>query len=125
MKILLDNGHGRETAGKRSPDGRLLEWAYTREIFRRVNAELQQRGFYSSLLVPKDEDIPLAERCCRVNRVCSELGRRNVCLVSGRCMQIILSGDAITCGIASKNEDSANYNQSKSWSNVAWDWKSS
>ena len=30
MKILIDNGHGRETAGKRSPDGRLLEWAYTR-----------------------------------------------------------------------------------------------
>ena len=82
MKILIDNGHGRETAGKRSPDGRLLEWAYTREIARRVNAELQQRGYYSSLLVPEDEDIPLAERCRRANRVCSELGRRNVCLVS-------------------------------------------
>ena len=82
MKILIDNGHGRETAGKRSPDGRLLEWSYTREIARRVNDELQRRGLYSSLLVPEDEDIPLSERCLRVNRVCSELGRRNVCLVS-------------------------------------------
>ena len=82
MKILIDNGHGRETAGKRSPDGRLLEWSYTREIARRVNDELQRRGHYSSLLVPEDEDIPLSERCRRVNRVCSELGRRNVCLVS-------------------------------------------
>lgn len=82
MKILLDNGHGKETPGKRSPDGRLLEWAYTREIARRVNDELQKRGFYSSLLVPEDEDISLQERCRRVNRVCSELGRRNVCLVS-------------------------------------------
>lgn len=27
MKILIDNGHGRETPGKRSPDGRLLEYA--------------------------------------------------------------------------------------------------
>ena len=82
MKILIDNGHGQETAGKRSPDGRLLEWSYTREIARRVVAELQRRGFFASLLVPEDEDISLAERCLRVNRVCAELGRLNVCLVS-------------------------------------------
>ena len=82
MKILIDNGHGQETAGKRSPDGRLLEWSYNREIARRVVAELQRRGFYASLLVPEDEDISLAERCLRVNRVCAELGRLNVCLVS-------------------------------------------
>ena len=82
MKILIDNGHGQETAGKRSPDGRLLEWSYNREIARRVVAALQSEHFYASLLVPEDEDISLAERCRRVNRVCSELGRRNVCLIS-------------------------------------------
>ena len=82
MKILIDNGHGRETAGKRSPDGRLLEWAYNREIARRVTSELQQRGCYSSLLVPEDEDIPLTERCRRANNVCAALGHKNVCLVS-------------------------------------------
>ena len=32
MKVLIDNGHGAETPGKRSPDGRLREYAYTREI---------------------------------------------------------------------------------------------
>ena len=69
MKILIDNGHGRETAGKRSPDGRLLEWAYNREIARRVVAELQQRGFFASLLVPEDEDIALAERCLRAKNI--------------------------------------------------------
>ncbi len=36
MKVLIDNGHGAETPGKRSPDGRLLEYAYTREIAIRV-----------------------------------------------------------------------------------------
>lgn len=36
MKILIDNGHGVETPGKRSPDGRLKEYAYTREIANRV-----------------------------------------------------------------------------------------
>lgn len=82
MKILIDNGHGRETAGKRSPDGRLLEWAYTREIAARVVAGLQSLNLDASLLVPEDEDIPLQERCSRVNQVCSQLGKSNVCLVS-------------------------------------------
>ena len=32
MKVLIDNGHGSNTPGKCSPDGRLKEYAYTREI---------------------------------------------------------------------------------------------
>lgn len=28
MKILLDNGHGENTPGKRSPDGKLREYLY-------------------------------------------------------------------------------------------------
>ena len=44
MKILIDNGHGENTTGKCSPDGRLKEWAYTREIADRVVAGLRQRG---------------------------------------------------------------------------------
>ena len=70
MKILIDNGLGRDTTGKRSPDGRLLAWSYTREIARRVVAELQAQHYYASLLIPEEEDIPLDERCRRVNRVC-------------------------------------------------------
>ena len=82
MKILIDNGHGRETAGKRSPDGRLLEWSYNREIARRVVDSLSALGLDAELLVPEDEDISLYERCRRVNRLCLQLGKRNVCLVS-------------------------------------------
>ena len=82
MKILIDNGHGQETAGKRSPDGRLLEWAYNREIARRVVTSLLSLGLDAELLVPEDEDISLAERCRRVNLLCSQLGTRNVALVS-------------------------------------------
>ena len=82
MKILIDNGHGRETAGKRSPDGRLLEWSYNREIARRVVAGLSSLGLDAELLVPEDEDISLYERCRRVNQLCLQLGKRNVCLVS-------------------------------------------
>ena len=36
MKILIDNGHGIDTKGKRSPDGRLLEYAQNRLLAGRI-----------------------------------------------------------------------------------------
>lgn len=44
MRILIDNGHGENTPGKRSPDGKLKEWAYTRDIADRVITGLQKKG---------------------------------------------------------------------------------
>ena len=82
MKILIDNGHGRETPGKRSPDGRLLEYAYTRDIARRIVSALTAQGYDAELLVPEQEDIPLPERCRRVNDWCRRLGKDNVILIS-------------------------------------------
>ncbi len=70
MKILIDNGHGIQTKGKRSPDGKLLEYAYTRELARQIVATLKARGYDSELLVPEDDDIPLSERVRRVNEIC-------------------------------------------------------
>ena len=59
MKILIDNGHGIDTKGKRSPDGRLL--------------------------VPEETDISLPERCRRVNEWCCQQGKDNVLLISIHC----------------------------------------
>ena len=82
MKIFIDNGHGLMTAGKRSPDGQFREPFYNREIARQVVADLRERGLDAELLVPEDDDIPLAERVRRVNAACFLLGKRNVILVS-------------------------------------------
>ena len=82
MKILIDNGHGRETPGKRSPDGRLLEYAYTRGIARRIVLALTAQGHDAELLVPEQQDISLPERCRRVNDWCRRLGKDNVILIS-------------------------------------------
>ena len=82
MKIFIDNGHGIETPGKRSPDGKFLEYQYNRLIASRVTAELLDCGYDASLLVPEISDVPLAERCRRVNAACDELGASNVILVS-------------------------------------------
>ena len=66
--ILIDNGHGKETAGKRSPDGVLREYAWAREVARMVCDELQAEGYAARLLVPEERDVPLAERCRRANQ---------------------------------------------------------
>ena len=82
MKILIDNGHGIQTKGKRSPDGKFLEYAYTREIARQVVTELKNKGYDAELLVPEDDDIPLPERVRRTNVHCQSLGKANVILIS-------------------------------------------
>lgn len=81
MKILIDNGHGRETAGKRSPDGRLLEWAYAREIAARLEESLGRMGYDAERIVPEEEDVSLTERCRRANRH----GPKGALLVSIHC----------------------------------------
>lgn len=82
MKILIDPGHGRNTPGKCSPDGRFREYQYTREIAAAVVARLQALGHDAEILVPEFEDIPLSERVRRVNAWCRRLGKDHVVLVS-------------------------------------------
>ena len=82
MKVLVDNGHGYEITGKRSHDGRLLEWAYSREIACRLVASLKARGIDAEQIVPENTDISLKERCRRVNAICAKLGSKNCICVS-------------------------------------------
>lgn len=86
MKILIDNGHGRATAGKRSPvwpDGKqLFEYEFNRDIARRMHEALTARGTDSVPVVPEIDDIPLAERTRRVNEIAAQVGPENCLLVS-------------------------------------------
>lgn len=68
MTILVDNGHGQETPGKRSPDGSILEYKWCREVACMVCDILQAEGYRAKLLVPELYDVPLAERTARANR---------------------------------------------------------
>ena len=85
MKILIDNGHGNNTPGKRSPDGRLLEWQYAREIAKDVVSRLRNAGYDAELLVTENYDVPLLERVHRANVKCQSLGKENVIVVSVHC----------------------------------------
>ena len=85
MVILIDNGHGENTAGKRSPDGRLLEWKYSREIAAEVVKRLKTMDYNAMQLVTEENDISLGTRCKRVNDICKHFGASNVLVVSIHC----------------------------------------
>lgn len=81
-KILIDPGHGINTSGKRSPDGRFREYAYNRLIAKAVVQHLKYRGYDAQLLVTEEYDVSLTERVRRANDWCNRIGRRNVILIS-------------------------------------------
>lgn len=89
--ILIDNGHGVGTPGKCSPDALaekysspywFKEYLWCREIAQRCCDVLQVMGYDAWLLVPEDNDVPLATRVKRVNDFCKTYGKDNVILIS-------------------------------------------
>lgn len=89
MKILIEAGHGDPPltgpGSKQSPDGRLKEYVYCREIVAEVVKRLRAQGYDAENTVPEKGDISLGERCDRVNAVCDRLGAKNVLFISIHC----------------------------------------
>ena len=84
MIVLLDNGHGVNTPGKCSPDGKLREYAYTREIVQMIHTSLKELGIKSYILTPEDTDIPLKERVSRANKLYKDNNKQAI-LISVHC----------------------------------------
>lgn len=82
MLILIDPGHGIDTPGKRSPDGKFLEYLWNRQIADLLLDRFMIMGIDASLVVTETNDISLATRVQRVNRVCGKVGASNVILLS-------------------------------------------
>lgn len=72
--VIIDNGHGVNTRGKRSPDGRLMEWKWTREFAEMLSKALREEGIMTHLLVPEDVDVSLSNRCLRANTIAKNFG---------------------------------------------------
>ena len=81
MHIILDNGHGLNTPGKRSPDGTLIEAICTRQLVKDLTLELEKHGHTVHILVPEPEDIPLNVRVKRINAICRAEGIENTILI--------------------------------------------
>lgn len=73
MIVILDNGHGNNTAGKRSPiwgDGtQLFEYEFNRDIVKRITLQLHSQQIPYRVLVPELTDIGLSERARRANEI--------------------------------------------------------
>jgi len=75
---ILDNGHGRDTKGKRSPkgpDGKtvLFEYEYNRDIVSRLAFLLTRAGVQNHILVPDLNDMSLKNRVSIANNMKSEI----------------------------------------------------
>lgn len=73
--IILDAGHGINTAGKRSPDGRFREYKFNRIIVNAVAEHLRLRGYDVEILTPEETDVPLPDRVDRANRMSCQIGQ--------------------------------------------------
>lgn len=67
--VILDNGHGEDTPGKCSPDKRLYEWSWNRDIVKRISAKLNELNIPNEILVTEDFDVSLNERVKRANKM--------------------------------------------------------
>lgn len=82
MIVLIDNGHGSDTPGKCSPDKRLREYKWAREIAARIEKVLKSKGIDARRIVTEETDISLPTRANRVNAICRQVGKQNVILIS-------------------------------------------
>lgn len=73
MIIVLDAGHGYQTAGKQSPDG-MREYEFNREVAQYVKNYLANYADTTVHFVHKDtKDVPLKERTMRANALKANL----------------------------------------------------
>lgn len=82
MILIIDNGHGADTKGKRSPDGRLLEYKWARDVAALIAARAKEQSITAVILTPEETDVPLRERTRRANEICRQHGAHNCILLS-------------------------------------------
>lgn len=89
--VMLDNGHGKTTDGKRSPDGTFREYKWTRMFVKLLKYQLEKHGYIVFDIVPEDDDIALSRRAERVNAIIKEYG-------AGSCVFLSIHNNAAGMG---------------------------
>lgn len=83
--VILDNGHGVNTPGKRSPDSSFFEWEWNRMFVQKLKLELELLGYLVFDIVTEDIDIGLSERANRANKIIAEYGADKCIFLSIHC----------------------------------------
>lgn len=75
MLICIDAGHAKNTAGKRSFDGALLEYEFNRDVAKRLRSHLERHGIKTmfSCDLETEKDIALGTRCRTANNAKADL----------------------------------------------------
>lgn len=86
LVVLLDNGHGKNTPGKRSPKWKdipqIFEWEYNRFLVNKIHCRLQDLGIKSLIVVQEEIDISLSERVKRIKEYEKQFGKENCLTLS-------------------------------------------
>lgn len=84
MYIVIDCGHSKKTAGKRSPDGKFLEYKQNRILGKLIGDRLTQLGIEWCFTydLEDDNDLGLSKRGAVANEKCKVYGASNVLFIS-------------------------------------------
>ena len=98
LTVILGTAHGRNVAGKRSPDGKFQEWQYSRGIVARLRKELAKRDDLVDVFVdilaaevPLPQQAELTRRVRYVNQLCAHRHTE-------RCIYVSIHVDAASSG---------------------------
>ena len=98
LTVILGTAHGKNVAGKRSPDGKFQEWQYSREIVERLREELAKRDDLVDVFVdipsaevPLPQQAELTHRVRYVNQLCAHRHTE-------RCIYVSIHVDAASSG---------------------------
>lgn len=78
LTLVLDCAHGKDIAGKQSPDHTHQEWKWSRDILYKLSDELKKQGFEVYFTNDTDEEIGLTKRV----EVCNNLPGKHKLLFS-------------------------------------------
>lgn len=98
LTVILGTAHGKNVAGKRSPDGKFQEWQYSREIVERLREELAKCDDLVDVFVdipaaevPLPQQAELTRRVRYVNQLCAHRHTE-------RCIYVSIHVDAASSG---------------------------
>lgn len=81
MVVLIDAGHGIGCPNA-SPDKKLVEWQFSRDMAERLHDALDALGIQSLRVIEGDNNAPLKERAEVANALVRIWGKKNCALVS-------------------------------------------
>ena len=82
IKIILGTAHLSSTSGKRSPDGKFREYAYSRKVCKAVQEELLSRGV-DCVIDYEDDDMPgltSSQELVKRVQIVNKLAKKTDCL---------------------------------------------